>query len=92
MGLRSFALGDQDPRQVGVIVDGRDRRAACPAQCGLVGAFGGLEVAGARRDVADQALEMPLYSLNTVFGVNKRASNLELPAAGRFRFVAAKVD
>lgn len=44
------------------------------------------------RYVADQALEMPLYSLNTVFGVNKRASNLELPADGRFRFVAAKVD
>jgi peptide/nickel transport system substrate-binding protein len=44
------------------------------------------------RYVADQALEMPLYSLNTVYGVNKRAKNLALPADGRFRFVEATVD
>jgi peptide/nickel transport system substrate-binding protein len=42
--------------------------------------------------VADQALEMPLYSLNTVYGINKRAKNLALPADGRFRFVDAAVD
>jgi peptide/nickel transport system substrate-binding protein len=42
--------------------------------------------------VADQALEMPLYSLNTIYGLNKRAKNLELPADGRFRFVHATVE
>jgi peptide/nickel transport system substrate-binding protein len=42
--------------------------------------------------VADQALEMPLYSLNTIYGLNKRAKNLELPADGRFRFVNATVE
>ena len=44
------------------------------------------------RYVADQALEMPLYSLNTIYGLNKRAKNLDLPADGRFRFVNATVD
>ena len=44
------------------------------------------------RLVADLALEMPLYSLNTLYGVNKRAKNLALPADGRFRFVDASVD
>ncbi len=44
------------------------------------------------RYVADQALEMPLYSLNTIYGLNKRAKNLALPADGRFRFVDATVD
>ncbi|APW36781.1 peptide ABC transporter substrate-binding protein [Rhodoferax koreense] len=44
------------------------------------------------RYVADQALEMPLYSLNTIYGLNKRAKNLALPADGRFRFVDATVE
>lgn len=44
------------------------------------------------RYVADQALEMPLYSLNTIYGLNKRAKNMALPADGRFRFVDATVD
>ena len=44
------------------------------------------------RYVADQALEMPLYSLNTIYGLNKRAKNLALPADGRFRFVDASVE
>ena len=44
------------------------------------------------RYVADQALEMPLYSMNTIYGLNKRAKNLALPADGRFRFVDATVD
>ena len=44
------------------------------------------------RYVADQALEMPLYSMNTIYGLNKRAKNLALPADGRFRFVEATVD
>jgi peptide/nickel transport system substrate-binding protein len=44
------------------------------------------------RYVADQSLEMPLYSLNTVYGLNKRAKALALPADGRFRFVEATVE
>ena len=44
------------------------------------------------RYVAEQALEMPLYSLNTIYGLNKRAKNLALPADGRFRFVDATVE
>jgi peptide/nickel transport system substrate-binding protein len=44
------------------------------------------------RYVADEALEMPLYSLNTIYGLNKRAKNLDLPADGRFRFVNATVE
>jgi peptide/nickel transport system substrate-binding protein len=44
------------------------------------------------RYVADQSLEMPLYSMNTIYGLNKRAKNLALPADGRFRFVDATVD
>lgn len=44
------------------------------------------------RYVAAEALEMPLYSLNTIYGLNKRAKNLDLPADGRFRFVNATVE
>ena len=44
------------------------------------------------RYVADQALEMPLYSLNTVYGINKRVKNLILPADGRFRFINETID
>ncbi len=44
------------------------------------------------RYVAEESLEMPLYSLNTIYGLNKRAKNLELPADGRFRFVNATVE
>ncbi|MEO6984775.1 MAG: ABC transporter substrate-binding protein [Paralcaligenes sp.] len=42
--------------------------------------------------VQDQALEMPLYSLKAVFGVNKRVKNLVIPSDGRFRFVNATVE
>ena len=42
--------------------------------------------------VADQALEMPLYSLNTIVGVNKRVKNLEVPGDIRFRFLETSVD
>jgi len=42
--------------------------------------------------VADQSLEMPLYSLNTVYGINKRVQNLTLPADGRFRFVSESIQ
>jgi peptide/nickel transport system substrate-binding protein len=44
------------------------------------------------RYVADQALEMPLYSLNTVYGVSKRVKNLVLPSDERFRFVDASIE
>lgn len=42
--------------------------------------------------VADQALDLPLYSLNTIVGVNKRVRNLELPGDIRFRFLETAVD
>ena len=44
------------------------------------------------RYLAAQALEMPLYSLNTIYGVNKRAKGLALPGDGRFRFIDATVE
>ena len=46
----------------------------------------------AARYVADQALEIPLYSLNTIYGINKRVKNLTLPADGRFRFVNETIE
>jgi peptide/nickel transport system substrate-binding protein len=42
--------------------------------------------------VADNALEMPLYALDTVVGVNKRVKNLTVPGDIRFRFVDASVQ
>jgi peptide/nickel transport system substrate-binding protein len=42
--------------------------------------------------VADNALEMPLYALDTVVGVNKRVKNLSVPGDIRFRFVDASVE
>jgi peptide/nickel transport system substrate-binding protein len=42
--------------------------------------------------VSDQALEMPLYSLNTIYGINKRVQNLTLPADGRFRFINESIQ
>lgn len=42
--------------------------------------------------VADQALEMPLYSLNTIVGVNKRVKGLEVPGDIRFRFLETAVE
>ena len=42
--------------------------------------------------VQDHALEMPLYNIKAVFGVNKRVKNLTIPADGRFRFLQASVD
>lgn len=41
---------------------------------------------------ADQALDMPLYALDTVVGVNKRVKDLQVPGDIRFRFVEAGVD
>lgn len=42
--------------------------------------------------VADEALELPLYNLNTIVGVNKRVKNLEVPGDIRFRFLETSVD
>lgn len=42
--------------------------------------------------VSDQALEIPLYSLNTIYGINDRVKNLTLPADGRFRFLKETIE
>jgi peptide/nickel transport system substrate-binding protein len=44
------------------------------------------------RYVADQALEIPLYNQNTIFGVSKRLKNLDAPADSRFRFMETSVE
>lgn len=46
----------------------------------------------AARYVQEQALEMPLYNLKAVFGVNRRVKNLTIPADGRFRFLTETVE
>jgi peptide/nickel transport system substrate-binding protein len=42
--------------------------------------------------VADQALEIPLYNQNTLYGVNKRVKNFDAPADRRFRFSETTVE
>lgn len=44
------------------------------------------------RYVQDQALTMPLYNSQTVYGVNDRVKDLTLPADGLFRFTRATVE
>ncbi|WP_201859870.1 ABC transporter substrate-binding protein [Microvirga soli] len=44
------------------------------------------------RYVADQALELPLYNQNTLYGVNKRVKNFDAPADRRFRFTETTVE
>jgi peptide/nickel transport system substrate-binding protein len=44
------------------------------------------------RYVADQALEIPLYNQNTIYGVSKRLKNLDAPADSRFRFTETSVE
>jgi peptide/nickel transport system substrate-binding protein len=44
------------------------------------------------RYVADQALEIPLYNQNTLYGVNKRVKNLDAPSDRRFRFTETTVE
>jgi peptide/nickel transport system substrate-binding protein len=44
------------------------------------------------RYVADQALEIPLYNQNTIYGVSKRLKNFEPPADRRFRFTETTVE
>lgn len=42
--------------------------------------------------VADQSIEMPLYDLDTIVGVNKRVKNLSVPGDIRFRFLDTSVE
>ncbi len=42
--------------------------------------------------VADHALELPLYNLDTYYGVNKRVKNLAVPPDNRFRLIGTSVD
>jgi len=42
--------------------------------------------------VADQALDLPMYALDTVVGVNNRVKGAEIPGDIRFRFVNASVE
>src|SRR5262249_44418020 len=42
--------------------------------------------------VADHAPDLPLYNLNTVYGVNKRAKGLVAPPDNRWRFMTATMD
>ena len=41
---------------------------------------------------ADQALDIPLYNLNTIYGVNKRVGNLPPTPDVRFRFLETTVE
>lgn len=43
------------------------------------------------RYVAEQHWEMPLYSLNTVYGVNKRVQGFDAPSDSRFRLTQVSV-
>ena len=42
--------------------------------------------------VADQALELPLYSLNTIVGREQAREEPEVPGDIRFRFLEASVE
>ena len=44
------------------------------------------------RYAAEQALEIPLYNLNTIYGVNKRVGNLPPTPDVRFRFLETTVE
>ena len=44
------------------------------------------------RYTADQAFEIPLYNLNTIYGVNKRVGNLPPTPDVRFRFLETTVE
>ena len=47
---------------------------------------------GVAHYVADHALEIPMYNLNTIYGVNRRVKNLVPPADNRFRLTNVTVD
>lgn len=42
--------------------------------------------------VADHALEIPLYNLNTIFGVNKRVQGFTMPPDNRIRLLTTTVE
>ena len=42
--------------------------------------------------VGDHALELPLYNINTIYGVNKRVKNLVAPPDNRLRLMGVTVD
>ena len=42
--------------------------------------------------VADHALELPLYNVDTYYGVNRRVKGLVVPPDNRFRLIGASVD
>jgi len=42
--------------------------------------------------VADTALELPLYSIDTYYGVNRRVKGLVVPPDNRLRLIGARVD
>ncbi len=42
--------------------------------------------------VADNALELPLYNMNTIYGVNKRVKGLVAPPDNRWRLTGVTVD
>jgi peptide/nickel transport system substrate-binding protein len=42
--------------------------------------------------VADHALEIPLYNLNTIFGVNKRVQGFVMPPDNRMRLLNVSVE
>jgi peptide/nickel transport system substrate-binding protein len=42
--------------------------------------------------VAERALELPLYNLNTFVGINKRVKGFELPGDNRYRFNTVTVE
>lgn len=44
------------------------------------------------RYAADQALDLPLYNLNTIYAVNKRVGNLPPTPDVRFRFLETTVE
>lgn len=44
------------------------------------------------RYVADQALDLPLYNEQAVYGVSQRVQNLEFPPDNRFRFISTSVQ
>jgi len=47
---------------------------------------------GVAHYVADHALEIPMYNLNTIYGVNKRVKGLVPPADNRFRLTNVTVE
>ena len=47
---------------------------------------------GVAHYVADHALEIPMYNLNTIYGVNRRVKGLVPPADNRFRLTNVTVD